>query len=314
MSFTSEVKKEICLNELFDHCKKAELSAFLQMSATLNFTNQGMSITCKSENISSAKRIFQLVKDLYQADIEISIMKKMMLKKNNIYFVKIKNKALEILKDLDIFGEEGLKEHPSHVIVKKECCARAYLAGAFLACGSVNSPTTSNYHLEIATSNRSLAKYIQKQMIKFNMNAKLIKRRNQEVVYLKAGDQISDFLKCVGANDALFIFEDNRIQRDVMNSIRRLDNCEVANEMKSMKAGKKQLEDIERIENFVGLNNLQPNIYRVALLRKENPEASLNELCELYEQEHNEIISKSGMRHRLNKIKDIASQYKIVGD
>lgn len=312
MSFASDVKKEICMNELYDHCKKAELSAFLQMCATLNFTNQGMNITCKSENVSSAKRIFQLVKELYKVDIEISIMKKMTLRKNNIYYVKIKEKALDILKDLDILSDEGLKEHPSSIIVKKECCARAYLAGAFLASGSVNAPTTSNYHLEIATSNKSLAKYIQKQMTKFNMNAKIIKRRNQEIVYLKAGDQISDFLKCVGANDSLFVFEDSRIQRDFMNNLTRLDNCELANEMKSIKTGKKQLEDIERIENFVGLNNLPPNLYRVAMLRKENPEASLLELCDLYEDEYGDEISKSGMRHRLNKIKDISSQYKTV--
>lgn len=310
MSFTSEVKKEICMNVLEEHCMKAELSAFLQMCASLNFTSEGMNITCKSENVSSAKRIYQLVKELYHVEIELSVIKKVKLKKNNIYVIKIKNKALDILRDLDILGDGGLKEHPSRKIIGKECCARAYLAGAFLASGSVNSPITSNYHLEIVASNVSLAKYIQRQMIKFNMNAKLIKRRNQEVIYLKASDQISDFLKCVGASDALFAFEDSRIQRDFMNSLTRLDNCELANEMKSIKAGKQQLEDIDRIDNFVGLNSLPKNLYKVAILRQENPEASLNELCDEYEDRYNEEISKSGIRHRLNKIKDIAQQYK----
>lgn len=105
MSFTSEVKKEICMNELAIHCKKAQLSAFLQMSASLNFTSEGMNITCKSENVSSAKRIFQLVKDLYHVEIELSIIKKVKLKKNNIYVIKIKNQALAILRDLDILGD-----------------------------------------------------------------------------------------------------------------------------------------------------------------------------------------------------------------
>lgn len=310
MSFTSEVKKEICMNILEEHCMKAELSAFFQISASLNFTSEGMHITCKSENVSSAKRMYQLIKELYHVEIELSVIKKVKLKKNNIYVIKIKNKALEILRDLDILDDKGLKEHPSRKIVSKECCIRAYLAGAFLASGSVNSPATANYHLEIAVANKGLGKYIQRQMIKFNMNAKLIKRRNQEVIYLKASDQISDFLKCVGANDALFAFEDSRIQRDFMNSLTRLDNCELANEMKSIKAGKQQLEDIERIENFVGLKSLPKNLYRVALLRQQNPEASLNELCDEYEQTYGEEISKSGIRHRLNKIKDIAQQYK----
>ncbi len=234
----------------------------------------------------------------------------MKLKKNNIYVIRIKNKAMDILRDLEIMQEDGLKEHPSASIVRKECCARAYLSGAFLASGSVNSPMTSNYHLELVASSEPLAKYLLRQMHKFRMNAKYIKRRNQFVVYLKASDQISDFLKCVGANESLFAFEDSRIQRDFMNSLTRLDNCELANEMKSIKAGKQQLEEIDRIENFVGLNSLPENLYQVALLRKTYPEASLNELCEWYEKEYQTSISKSGMRHRLNKIKEIASQYK----
>lgn len=310
MSFTSDVKKEICLNTLSECCKKAQLSAFLQISASLSFSSEGVSISAHSENVSSAKRIYQLIKELYDVEIELSVIKKMKLKKNNIYRIRIKNKALEILKDLDILGEQGLKEHPSSKIVKKECCVKAYLAGSFLASGSVNSPQTSNYHLEIATTSNSLARYIQKQMVKFRMNAKLIKRRSQDVVYLKASDQISDFLKCVGTNDALFEFEDRRIQRDFMNSLTRLDNCELANEMKSIKAGKQQLEDIDRIDNFVGINSLPENLYKVAILRQENPEASLLELCAMYEKAYQEDISKSGIRHRLNKIKDVAQQYK----
>ncbi|MDF9825218.1 DNA-binding protein WhiA [Breznakia sp. PF5-3] len=310
MSFTSDVKKEICMNELSECCKKAQLSAFLQISASLNFTNEGMHITCQSENVSTAKHIYQIVKELYQVEIQLSIIKKMKLKKNNIYVIKIKNKAMDILKDLEIIGEHGLNDHPSSRIVKKDCCIRAYLSGAFLASGSVNSPVKSNYHLEIACSNKNLAKYIMKQMNKFYLMAKHIKRRNQEVVYIKASDKISDFLKCVGASSALFSFEDTRIQRDFMNSLTRLDNCELANEMKTLKAAQKQLEDIDRIDNFVGLESLPKNLYEVAIVRKENPEANLNELCVAYEARYNEQISKSGIRHRLNKIRDLALQYK----
>lgn len=311
LSFTSEVKKEICMQELSECCKKAQLSAFLQISASLNFTSEGAQISAKTENVSTAKRVFTLVKDVYDVDVELSVIKKMKLKKNNIYKIRIKNKALHILQDLDILVDGSFREHATGRILKKDCDIRAYLAGAFLASGSVNSPQTTNYHLEIVANSEGLAKYLQRQMIKFRMNAKMIKRRNQQVVYLKASDQISDFLKCVGSSESLFEFEDRRIQRDFVNSITRLDNCELANEMKSIKAGKAQLEDIDRIDNFVGLKTLPENLYKVAILRQSNPEASLNELCEMYENAYKEEISKSGIRHRLNKIKDIAQQYKI---
>ncbi len=314
MSFTMEVKQEIVNNELHDCCIRAQLSAFILMNSTINITSGGMNITVKSENATTARRIYTLVKARYQVETQISIIQKMVLKKNKVYMIRIKNKAQEILEDLDILTDEGLRRYPNRELVAKECCARAYLAGAFLAGGSVNSPTNCNYHLEISSIHEETALFLQQLMIEYGMNAKHIKRRNQEVVYLKASDSISDFLRCIGANDALFTFEDSRIQRDFINSFTRLDNCELANEMKSMAAGKKQLEDIEWIETYVGLETLPVKLQRAAYARKALPEASLLELCEYCEETYDEVISKSGMKHRLAKIKEkakeIATKYK----
>lgn len=309
MSFTTEVKAEIAQNELKDCCIKAQLSAIIQMCSTLSFTSMGMHIKLQTENASTAKRVWKLLKEKYGVETQLSVLKKMKLKKNNIYIVRISN-ATSILEDLEILSDQGLQTHPTSKLLRKECCARAYLAGAFLASGSVNSPQKANYHLEITTNTPEHAHYIQKIMHRFDLPAKTIKRRNQEVVYLKASDKIGDFLRCIGASDAVFTFEDSRIQRDFINALTRLDNCEVANEMKSLAAGQKQLEDIEWIENYQSLDTLPEKIRRVAYLRKEYPESSLNELCDLMQQEYRESISKSGMRHRLAKLKEIANQYR----
>ena len=312
MSFTKEVKSEIAANELHPCCMKAELSAVLQMCSTMNFTSDGVHLTIKTENPTTAKRIYKLVKERYDVTTRLSVIKKMKLKKNNIYVIRVENKAMEILKDLEIFTEKGLQAHPSSRMLRKECCARAYLAGAFLAGGSVNSPNKANYHLEISTNNEGLAKFIQKLMNRFDLPAKYIKRRNQDVIYLKASDKIGDFLRYIGASDAVFTFEDSRIQRDFMNSLTRLDNCELANEMKSMAAGKKQLEDIQWIENYRGLEALPEKLQHAAYARKELPEASLLELCDYCADVYDETISKSGMKHRLAKLKEMADQYRKV--
>lgn len=310
MSFTTDVKTEIASNELKPCCVRAQLTAIIQMCSTMNFTSEGMHITVKTEHAASAKRVFKYLKELYQVETQLSVIKKMKLKKNNVYVLRITTKAMEILKDLEIFTDKGLQSHPSTKMVQKECCARAYLAGAFLAGGSVNSPTKSNYHLEISTNNLDLMLFIEKLMHRFDMPAKHIKRRNQEVVYVKQSDKISDFLRCVGASEAVFTFEDSRIQRDFMNSLTRLDNCELANEMKSISAGKRQLEDIEWIENYRGLDTLPLKLQHVAMARVACPEASLVELCEYCEEEYDEEISKSGMKHRFAKLKELADQYR----
>ncbi len=298
------------MNTLHDCCAKAQLSALIQMCASLSLTNQGMALEIKSENANTAKRILKLLKERYQVSAQLSVMRKMKLKKNNIYILRINQQAFAILQDLQIMEKGSLKAHPKAAMVKKECCARAYLAGAFLAGGSVNSPQTANYHLEIVANSKKQADFIAKLMHRFELPAKYIHRRNQEVVYLKASDKISDFLRCIGASDALFAFEDSRIQRDFMNSLTRLDNCELANEMKTISAGKKQLEDIAWIEAYRGLDALPIRLQQTALLRRDYPEASLNELCDAYYEIYNETISKSGMKHRLAKLKELANQYR----
>ena len=97
-----------------------------------------------------------------------------------------------------------------------------------------------------------------------------------------------------------------------MNSLTRLDNCELANEMKSISAGKRQLEDIEWIENYRSLETLPIKLQHAAMARKQLPEASFVELCEYCEEEFQEEISKSGMKHRFAKLKELADQYRGV--
>ena len=122
----------------------------------------------------------------------------------------------------------------------------------------------------------------------------------------EAAEKIADFLRIIGANDAVMKFENIRISRDFTNSLTRLNNCDVANEVKSQTAARKQLEDIAIIEKM----HLHPGekLQTVMDLRKENPEASLLELCALYEEKTGTPVSKSGMKHRFVRIHELAEK------
>lgn len=308
MSFTTEVKKEAASNELKDCCRRAELSALIQLCSTLSISSQGMILVVKTENATIAKRIWTMLKEEFQVECDLSVIKKMNLKKNNVYQIRILQNSRVILDELGILTGRGLQNHPAYKLVQKECCARAYLAGAFMAMGSVNAPTKTSYHLEVATNEIAHAQFIQKLMQRFDMPAKIITRRNQEVVYLKAADKIADFLRCIGAHESLMKFEDVRITRDFRNNFTRLDNCEVANEMKSQEAAQKQIADIEVLKAAKLFDHLDEKIYEVAVLRLEFQEASLNELCQEYFKKTGKEISKSGIKHRFKKIQDLAAR------
>ncbi len=307
MSFTSEIRQEVSYNELLDCCNRAELSALIQLLSSLTIEERKMYVVVRTENPTTAKRIISLVKKLYQYKTELTVVQKTNLKKNNIYNVKILSDGRYFLTDLGLYSEnKGLLGHPSYSIVAKNCCARAYLAGAFIAYGSCNAPTRSNYHLEISLLELGYANYIVSLLKRFNIEAKISKRRNRYIVYIKKAESIADFFRLIGAQESLMNFENSRINRDFFNNIVRLDNCEIANEMKSLNAAKNQIEAINLIKEADKYDALDEKLKNVIDLRLRYPDHSLLELCEEYQTLYGQTLSKSGLKHRLNKIDAIA--------
>ena len=279
------------------------------MKGSVHINWQGMYLSFQSENAAISKHVFKLFKSMYDVNPRLSILKKMQLKKNNIYRIQIYEKAQEILEDLQIMTDTGLHSCPPSKMIRSEKKARAFLQGCFLGSGSINDPKTTNYHLEMSTSDEHFANLIVKAMEKFYIPAKITIRKNNYVVYIKAGEKIEDFLRLCNASKALMDFVETRSLRDFYNSMSRLDNCTLANEVKTIKAGKKQLEYIEALEKNKTKVKVSEKIQRVMEIRKKYPEASLNELCDECYLEYGEVISKSGMKHRLNKIKEMAMEF-----
>lgn len=172
----------------------------------------------------------------------------------------------------------------------------------------MNNPETSNYHLELSVDEEEYALFIQELMNYFHLNAKMTKRRNKYVIYLKSAEKIGDFLRAIGASQSVMNFESTRIDRSMSNTVNRWNNCDIANEVKSMASSNKQLEDISIIEMFMGLDMLDEKTRTVALIRKKYPDYTLNELCNAYQDETGLTISKSGLHHRFKKLSEQAAQ------
>ena len=306
MSFTSEIKQEIAYNELKECCARAELSALVQFTSSLVIRDGKTGVLCPAENPTVMKRIVYLLKKHYQTKTRLIVAQKTNLKKNNVYTLEILEDPIRLLDQLGLYGSKGFLSHPSYQTVMKDCCARAYLAGAFLAYGSCNSPNKSNYHLEFSISDEDAARFIVKLIGRFNIEAKMSVRRKRPVVYVKKADHISDLLRLLGAHESLMNFENSRINRDFRNSLTRLDNCEIANEMKSLDAAKRQVEMIELIKKEGLFDKLEEKLRNAAEIRLKYPDDSLLELCSEYQKAYGESISKSGIKHRLNKIETIA--------
>lgn len=306
MSFASETKKELTTIEIKDCCSRSELSSLIRMNGSLSLANRQFIVDVVTENAAIARRIYVLIKRVYDVDVELLVRKKMRLKKNNVYIVRIKEEAKHILNNLYITGEGfSFTNEIAKELIQKKCCKRSYLRGAFLAGGSVNNPETSSYHLEIFSFYKEHTEEICRLMNEFGLNAKTLERRKGYITYLKEAEKITEFLNIVGAHSALLRFEDIRIVRDMRNSVNRLVNCETANLNKTISAAFRQIENIRYIQSSVGLDILPPKLREIAELRVAYEDVTLKELGEMVS---SGAISKSGINHRLRKIDEIADK------
>ena len=310
VSYASEVKQELTKLVVHPEHARVELSALLRMNGSLSLQNHHFVLTAQTENAAIARRIFSLIKQKYGIESELLVRKKMKLKKNNQYLVRLKYDTNRVLTDLDILDESGLSintDVPEEVL-NEDQRMRSYLRGAFLATGSVNNPETSRYHLEIYSLYEDHNEGIAQMMNYFHLNARTTKRRNGYIVYLKEAEKIADFLQLIGATNSMLKFEDIRIVRDMRNSVNRLVNCENANINKTVAAAERQIENIKHLQATVGLDSLPDKLRELAVLRLENPEVSLKELGEMVP---SGPISKSGINHRLRKLNELAETAKV---
>lgn len=305
MSFAAEVKKELTSLEVHREHAKAELAALIRMNGSLSINNQQFVLNVQTENAAIARRIYSLLKDHYNVRSELLVRRKMKLKKNNVYIVRLKQETKRVLLDLDIMDGLMFHSHVSDEIMGNAQKMRSYLRGAFMASGSVNNPETSRYHLEIYSIYEEHNQDICDMLNYYGLNARALERRNGFISYLKGAEKIADFLTLIGATNSMLKFEDVRIVRDMRNSVNRLVNCETANMNKTIDAASKQIDNIEFIQQRVGLGALPEKLQEIAELRLEHPEVSLKELGEMIP---SGAISKSGINHRIRKINEFADR------
>ena len=300
MSFTGEIKDEVSKLDFMEAENISELSAIV--NSFYEFNNHIRIIT---ENNSVARRVYSLFKEIYQIYPNVSVRKGYNYSKKMLYVVEVKNNVDNILKSLGINGKT-----PEEFIWSDEDLVRAYLRGLFLVSASVNDPKKSRYHLEFNLNNLEYAKFVQRLLNSFNLNSKVLHRDNRFMVYIKEAEKIGDLLRIIGAVKAVLYYEDIRIYRDHKNMTNRLNNCEQANVDRAIETANMQVKDINFLKEYDAFELLGEKEVEAATYRLKYPDATLLELSQIISLETGNKITKSGLYHRLNKIKKLADRIK----
>ena len=156
MSYTSNIKNEISNIEYGSSEKMAELSAILNIGVKIYDDR----FEIYTENISVARRIYKLIKEIYHVEIQMDTSNVNSLRKNKLVLLTVKEKHNMILEDLCVTKDDERLYVPSSYLVDNDKDKQAYLRGVFIICGSINDPKTSRYHAEFVISNEQTALYV----------------------------------------------------------------------------------------------------------------------------------------------------------
>ena len=270
-SFSAEVKNELA--ELNNLAKKNQVAA--ELAGYLFANNSNVFSTSSQYNINRYGKL------LSNCNI-------------NSFTIEVKgNKFVIKTKAIPHYNTEYTEEAE----------IKAFVRGTFMANGSINNPSNV-YHLEINFDEKERAELVKNYLNQFDIKAKVVAKSNYYTVYMKNGDDISNFLAFIDANKSVLKFEDIRVMKEVRNTINIQVNYETANLNKIVATSVKQIEDIKFIKKKEKYDKLSDKEKELAELRLKNPNSSLVELGKMLNPE----ISKSGVNHRMANISKLANE------
>ena len=288
MTFTLRVKDEISKEELNPIENRYILLGYI----LINGKFKGDKVSILLENPSVARKLFKTLKYCYNKVAKITVRTQKKFKLKTLYILDINDKDSLIRDELNnlIFDDEESKI--------------SFLKGIFLGTGSINDPKKS-YHMEMLFDEASVMNLAKNLFKEYNIDFKYIKRDKKYMLYIKSGEQISDFIKLMGAVNSLFYFEDIRIYKDHKNMVNRLNNCEQANLEKTMKTSSEQIKIIKFLKENDYFSLLDEKSQEVAEVRFKYPEESYQVLSDILSKEQEKKVTKSYVNHHLRKVNEI---------
>ena len=298
MSFSGDVKNEICrvTETAAECCKIAECYGALITGKSFS----SRSIRFSTEYEFAARHVCDLL-----AEVLGERLCEVQQNKSRFQF-EIRRQA-DIKKVFDFFGHEmnQLNLRINRANLMDDCCYSAFMRGVFLACGTVTDPSR-NYHLEFIIPFMRLSQDLYKLIEDTEIQVKYIVRKGAHVIYIKDSENIEDMLTFIGAQMSSLEIMSIKVEKDMRNRVNRKVNFEYANIERSVKAGMAQVEAIKLIIKKQGLDTLPDEYKELANLRLENPDMTLKQLGETL----STPLSRSGVKHRLDRIMEIAENLK----
>ena len=298
MSFSSDVKKELCKQPVASRCcAVAECYGALLYCNTFR-PNEIKFVTASREFTARLPKLFKKAFHLEFDRIADG-------GDGGKGVLQITDRE-KLTKIYDAFGAEIDNTPVHHVnlaVLEDPCCRVSFMRGAFLAGGSVTDPE-KRYHMELSTTHYNVSRETYALLLELGFSPKETMRSGNHVLYFKRADAISDLLSTMGATNAGMGILNAKIEKSMSNTVNRKLNCDFANADKVVAAAQEQLNAIKRLEQEIGIFELPEALQQAAMLRIANPDVSLADLALLSDPK----VTKSCLNHRMKKLVEMAAK------
>jgi DNA-binding protein WhiA len=303
MSFTGKVKGELAALPLAAHCcVTAELGAFILGASVITLSqNRQLSLGFRTENAAVLRRALLLFNQSGKAAARPRLLLRERMAGRRQYILQLSSQdSHRLLRDQGMLrmGEDGEERFSApQRVMRRNCCRRSYVRGAFLACGYIAAPR-KRYHAEWVYQDRARALRLKRVLGQTGLYASLAARRGNALLVLGGGDQVSELLKIMGASLAVLSLENTRAEKNLKESVNRAMNCDHANMNRQLSASARQIAAIETLSLGQGLATLPPRLEALARLRLSQPDATLFDLG----QQLDPPLTKSGVQHQMRDL------------
>jgi cell division protein WhiA len=282
MALTAQVKDELArlTVEKTSH-RKAEVSATLRFAGGLHIISGRIVIEAELDTGVAARRLRQFVSEVYGHTSDVVVVSGGGLRRGTRYVVRVVKDGESLARQTGLLDNRGrpVRGLPPQVVSAGVGEAEAAWRGAFLAHGSLTEPGRSAA-LEVTCPGPEAALALVGAARRLGIAAKAREVRGVDRVVIRDGDAIGAMLTRLGAHDAVLVWEERRMRREVRGTANRLANFDDANLRRSARAAVAAGARAERAFEILG-EDLPEHLREAGTLRLQHKQASLEELGQL---------------------------------
>ncbi|WP_123920542.1 MULTISPECIES: DNA-binding protein WhiA [Georgenia] len=305
MSLTSAVKDELARLRVDKvSARKAEVAATLRFAGGLHIISGRIVVEAELDTAIAARRLRQTMQEVYGHSSDIIVVSGGGLRRGNRYVVRVVKDGESLARQTGLLDTRGrpVRGLPPQVVSAGVAEATAAWRGAFLAHGSLTEPGRSS-SLEVTCPGPEAALALVGAARRMNVVAKAREVRGIDRVVIRDGDAISAMLTRMGAHDAVLVWEERRMRREVRGTANRLANFDDANLRRSARAAVAAGARVERAFEILG-EEVPEHLVEAGRLRLEHKQASLEELGQL----SNPPLTKDAVAGRIRRLLAMADK------